>query len=324
MHLMVYGEFVLSPQVLLAQKLASLLPPSLDTSYFVNSGAEAVEGALKLSKRATARQGIVAFRNAYHGSTHGPLSLFSDENYKRPFLPLLPAVTLLDLNRWEGLKAITEYTACVIVEPVRGEAGYEVPDIGFLSALREACDRTGALLVFDEIQCGMGRTGKMFAFRHEGVIPDVLVLGKALGAGMPIGAFIASNALMSKLSHDPVLGHMTTFGGHPVVCAAALAGIDELEKNSWVNQVPAKEQIFREHLRHPRIRTISGRGLMLAADIGSFDLNQQLIDRCIKDGVISDWFLFAPGRLRIAPPLTISGEEIAHACSVIVRNLDML
>lgn len=324
MHLMVYGEFIQSPQVKLARKLASLLPPTLDTVYLVNSGTEATEGAMKLAKRHTGRPHIVACRNSYHGSTQGALSLNSNEFFRNPFRPLLPGILFIDYNQPASISMLDESVACVIVEVVQGEAGYIPADATFLQALRQACNKYGILLVFDEIQTGMGKTGSMFAFEQYGVVPDILLLGKALGAGMPIGAFISSNAIMSSLTDNPYLGHTTTFGGHPVIAAAALAGIEELEEKGYVSEVIKKGMLFRECLAHPQIKNISGSGLMLALEIGSFEDNLRVIRGCIDDGLITDWFLFATGRLRIAPPLTITEGEIRWASEIIKRNLNRL
>lgn len=321
MHLMVYGEYIQSPQVRLAQKLTSMLPPTLDCVYLVNSGAEATDGALKLAKRVTGRSEIIALKQAYHGSTHAALSLNSEEYYKQSFRPLLPDIRFLTHNRTEELQMISERTACVIVEVIRGESGYVVSDRNYLTALRERCNETGTLLLFDEIQSGMGRSGKMFAFEHVGVIPDILLLGKALGAGMPIGAFISSATHMMQLADAPMLGHITTFGGHPVVCAAALAGIEELLTHPWIDEVQEKENLFRHLLQHPSIKSISGKGLMLALEFDSFEFNKKLIDACIQDGLITDWFLFASHKLRIAPPLIISNSQIEESCHIILKNL---
>jgi acetylornithine/N-succinyldiaminopimelate aminotransferase len=324
MHLMVYGEYVQAPQVKLAERLTTLLPSVLNCVYFVNSGAEATDGALKLAKRVTGRTEIIAFKQAYHGSTHAALSLNSEEYYKNAFRPLLPDIRFLEHNQTAELDSITQRTACVVAEVIRGESGYIVSDPDFLSALRAKCNSTGALLIFDEIQSGMGRSGKMFAFEHSGVVPDVLLLGKALGAGMPIGAFIASKEMMMQLAEQPMLGHITTFGGHPVVCAAALAGLEELLSHNWIAEVADKELLFRHLLKHPAIREISGKGLMLAPELESFELNKKLIDSCISDGLIADWFLFATHKLRIAPPLIITREEIAQACDIIINNLNLI
>lgn len=322
MHLMIYGEFVQSPQVKLARKLASLLPPTLSCAYFVNSGAEATDGALKLAKRVTGRTEIIAFKQAYHGSTHAALSLNSEEEYKNAFRPLLPDVKFLNNGNIEELQGITSKTACVIVEVVRGEAGYIPTDEHFLKMLREKCSEENVLLIFDEIQTGMGRTGKLFAFEHSGVIPDILLAGKALGGGMPMGAFIASNELMLHLAENPILGHITTFGGHPVICAAALAGIEELLELGLMREVDEKERLFRELLVHPLIKEVTGKGLMLALEFESFEFNKRLIDQCIEDGLITDWFLFASNKMRIAPPLIITEVQIREACHIIIKNLD--
>lgn len=324
MHLMVYGEYVQAPQVKLAERLTTLLPSVLNCVYFVNSGAEATDGALKLAKRVTGRTEIIAFKQAYHGSTHAALSLNSEEYYKNAFRPLLPDIRFLEHNQTAELDSITQRTACVVAEVIRGESGYIVSDPDFLSALRAKCNSTGTLLIFDEIQSGMGRSGKIFAFEHSGVVPDVLLLGKALGAGMPIGAFIASKEMMMQLAEQPMLGHITTFGGHPVVCAAALAGLEELLSHNWIAEVADKELLFRHLLKHPAIRQISGKGLMLAPELESFELNKKLIDSCISDGLIADWFLFATHKLRIAPPLIITREEIAQACDIIINNLNLI
>lgn len=321
MHLMVYGEYVQAPQTQLAQKLVSLLPKELNCVYFVNSGTEATEGALKLAKRVTGRTQIIACKQAYHGSTHAALSLNSDEYFKQAFYPLLPDVHFITNGNTNELEKITAQTACVIIEIVRGEAGYEATNENYLQALSEQCSDVGALLIFDEIQTGMGRTGKMFAFEHSGIVPDILLLGKALGAGMPIGAFVSSQEHMLTLAENPMLGHITTFGGHPVVCAAALAGINELEKLDLISQVAKKEQLFRSRLIHPKIKSVTGKGLMLALSFENFDENKKIIDRCIKDGLITDWFLFAQNKLRIAPPLTITAKQIEDACEIILNNL---
>jgi acetylornithine/succinyldiaminopimelate/putrescine aminotransferase len=321
MHVMVYGEYIQSPQVQLAKKLTSLLPPTLNCVYFVTSGAEATDGALKLAKRVTNRSEIIAFKNAYHGSTHAALSLNSEEQYKQAYRPLLPDVHFLTNGNVEELERITSKTACVIIEIVRGEAGYMATDELFLKALRKKCDDHCVLLIFDEIQTGMGRTGKLFAFEHSGVIPDILLLGKALGAGMPIGAFVSSHNMMMTLADNPILGHITTFGGHPVICAAAVAGIEELLSHKWIEHISAKEILFRQNLIHPAIKSISGKGLMLSLEFDSFELNKKIIDACINDGVISDWFLFATNKFRIAPPLIITEAEIITACQIILTNI---
>ena len=321
MHLMVYGEYVQAPQVLFAQKLASLLPPQLQCTYFVNSGAEAIEGALKLAKRYTGRHEIIAFKNSYHGSTHGALSVMGNEQYKQAYRPLLPGISFIDFNDTEQLAHITQNTACVLVETIQGEAGIRVPDTAYMHALRKKCDQTGTLLILDEIQVGCGRTGKLFGFEHFGIVPDVLVLAKALGGGMPIGAFISSNAIMATLTENPILGHITTFGGHPVSCAAGMAALEVLLTDKLIDAVAAKEALFRKLLVHPAIKQVRGKGLLLAVELESFEFNKKVIDRCIANGIITDWFLHCDNAMRIAPPLIISHSEIEQACSVILEAI---
>jgi acetylornithine/N-succinyldiaminopimelate aminotransferase len=324
MHLMVYGEFIQSPQVQLAKMLTDLLPPNLNSVYLVNSGSEATDGALKLAKRVTGRTEIIACKNAYHGSGHAALSLNSHEYFKNAFRPLLPDINFIEFNNESSLENITNKTACVIVETIQGEAGYIPPQNDFLRKLRAKCDEHSVLLILDEIQTGMGRTGKLFAFEHYGIVPDILLLGKALGAGMPIGAFISSQAMMMELADNPVLGHITTFGGHPVIAAAAIAGIEEIQSHNWINEVDEKENLFRELLIHPCIKNISGKGLMLALEFKNFEFNKKLIDACIEDGLITDWFLFASQSLRIAPPLIITKEQIKWSCEILLKNIEKL
>ena len=319
-HTLVYGEFVLSPQVKLASLLAECLP-GLDSVYFVNSGAEATEGAMKLAKRATGRAEIIACRRAYHGSTQGAASLMYPPDFTLAYQPLLPGVRHIDFNQVADLEYITTKTAAVIVETVQGEAGIYKPDPQWLSALRQRCTDTGALLILDEIQAGYGRTGTMFAFETYGVVPDVLLLAKGFGGGMPIGAFIARGELMQVLSHDPPLGHITTFGGHPVSAAAALATLQVLLESDLIDQVPEKEALFRQLLAHPAIREVRSAGLWLAVDLGSAEPVQRAIRHCLDRGVITDWFLFNDHSLRIAPPLTISEAEIQMACEVLLEAL---
>ncbi|RYG11453.1 MAG: aspartate aminotransferase family protein [Chitinophagaceae bacterium] len=322
MHLMVYGEFVQSPQVNFATALASVLPNNLNSTYFVNSGAEAVEGAMKLAKRYTGRKGFVACKNAYHGSTQGAESLMESDFYSAGYGPFLPNVSFINHNNIADLEKITTETAAVFVEPIQGEAGIRVADQTYMNALRARCNETGALLVFDEIQSGFGRTGKMFAFEHYNVVPDVLLLAKGIGGGMPIGAFISSVEIMSVLSYNPILGHMTTFGGHPVCCAAGLATLNTLLDEDIVANVEAKGQLFKELLQHPAITEIRGKGLMLAIGFNSFETNKAIIDACIEDGIISDWFLHCSDAMRIAPPLIITKEEIKEACAIILKNIE--
>jgi acetylornithine/N-succinyldiaminopimelate aminotransferase len=318
LHIMVYGEFIQEPQVKLATMLAELLPPSLNTTYFVNSGSEAVEGALKLAKRFTGRHEIIAFKNAYHGSTHGALSVTGDENLKMRYRPLLPSVKHLEFNNHDEIKNITSQTACVIVEPVQGEAGIFPAHPEFLKALRQKCSDTGSLLIFDEIQTGLGRTGSMFAFEKYGVSPDILLLAKAFGGGLPLGAFIASGEIMDCLSHDPVLGHISTFGGHPLSCAAALANLQVIIREKLINKVEEKAGIFINGLKDLNaIQEIRKAGLMMALQFENEKSNHKVIGSCLQKGLITDWFLFKADALRIAPPLTISEDEILTALGII-------
>ena len=321
-HVMVYGEYVQSPQVNFAKKICQQLPKSLNSVYFVNSGSEAVEGALKLAKRFTGRTEIVSFRNAYHGSTHGSLSIMGDETLKMPFRPLLPGIKILPYNDISSLETITKKTACVIIEPIQGEAGIVVPTKAFLKGLRKRCNETGTLLIFDEIQTGFGRTGKLFALEHFKVTPDILTIGKAMGGGLPIGAFVANKKVMSSLSDNPALGHITTFGGHPLSCAAGLAALNVLLKKKLYNSVPKKEKLFRTLLKHKAIKEIRGVGLLLALQFENETLNKKVVENCIKNGIIADWFLFRPDAMRIAPPLIITEEEIKKACKTIILSIN--
>ena len=322
LHTLVYGEYVLSPQVELATLLADHLPEPLDSVYFVNSGSEATEGAMKLAKRYTGRYEIISCRDAYHGSTQGSASLMSDPFYTQVFRPLLPGIRHIEFNNKDSLKSITSKTACVVVETIQGEAGVVPPQDGFLKKLRQRCDETGALLVLDEIQAGCGRTGTLFAFEQYDVVPDILLLAKALGGGMPIGAFIASKKIMQTLSFDPILGHITTFGGHPICCAAALATVRELTESTLIADVKQKEKLFLELLVHPKIKTIRSAGLMMAAELESFEFVQAVIKDCLENGLIIDWFLFNDRSLRIAPPLIIQKDEIQRACQIILNAVD--
>ncbi len=321
MHLMVYGEFVHSPQVKLAEALAAQLPETLDSVYLVNSGAEAVEGALKLAKRYTGRPDVVHFANSYHGSTQGALSVLGSEYFRNAYRPLIPGTKMLQYNDSNELGEINHRTACVIVEPVQAESGVTVPDTDFLKQLRQRCTEVGALLILDEIQTGFGRTGSLFAFQQLGIVPDVLLCAKGMGGGMPIGAFIASKELMTVLQHGPVLGHITTFGGHPVSCAASLATLQTLLEEDYIAQVAEKERLFRQLLVHPAIRSVRSKGLLIALEFDSFETNKKIIDTCIEKGVVTDWFLFAPNCLRIAPPLVITEAEIHKACGVIMEAI---
>lgn len=318
MHLIVYGEFIDTPQVAYAKLLTDNLPASLNCVYFTNSGAEATEGAMKLAKRVTGRSKIIACNKAYHGSTQGALSVMGDEYWRNAFRPLLPDIYHLDFNNDDLIDAVDSNTACIIIETVQAESGVNKPSKKWLKALRAKCSEQGALLIFDEIQAGFGRTGSLWAFEQYEVTPDILLLGKALGGGMPLGAFIADVPLMNTLTNNPVLGHITTFGGHPVSCAAGMAGIKVILNSNWINQVNQKEQLFLSLLIHPAIKAVRSAGLWLAVEFESFEVCKSVIDHCIENGVVSDWFLFAPNCMRIAPPLIITEEEIRMVCSIIV------
>lgn len=321
MHLMVYGEYILSPQTMLAKALCDLLPENLNSCYFVNSGTEAIEGAMKLAKRYTGRTEIIAFKNAYHGSTQGALSLISDEYFKNTFRPLLPDIRFIEFNNENDLKFITKKTACVIAEVIQGEAGAIVPEKGFHKTLRNRCDETGTLLISDEIQTGFGRSGTLFAFEQYDFIPDVVVLAKGMGGGMPIGTFVSSKKIMSSLTNNPVLGHITTFGGHPVSCAASFATLKVICEMNLKTEVEEKENLFRKKLVHKKIKNISGKGLLLAVEFENAKTNKKIIKRCIENGVITDWFLFAENKMRIAPPLIISNDCIINCCDIILKSI---
>ncbi len=328
MHVMVYGEMVQTPQVDFATKLAGLLPEGLDSIYFLNSGSEAVEGALKLAKRYTGRTEMVSMRRAYHGSTHGSLSIMGTpegEEWKGAFRPLLPDVRAINFNCFEDLAQITKRTACVITEPIQGEAGVHAPQDGYLQALRQRCNEVGALLIFDEIQVGMGRSGSMFAMQKYGVTPDIVTLAKALGGGMPLGAFVASKQIMDSLQVNPVLGHISTFGGHPVCCAAGLAALNYIIDNHLVEQVETKGALYESLLAdHPQIVEIRRTGLLMAIELGSSDKLFQLMELFKEEGILSDWFLFCDTAFRISPPLTISEVEIRDSIRIITECLDRL
>jgi len=321
MHIMVYGELVQSPQVQYATLLTQYLPNSLNSVFFTASGSEATEGAMKLAKRFSNRTQIISFKNSYHGSTQGALSIMGDEYWRNAFRPLLPGTLQLNYNSFEDLNNITEHTACVIAETVQAEAGVLVPASNWLKALREKCTQTGTLLVLDEIQCGFGRNGSLWAFEQFGVVPDILLLGKALGGGMPLGAFIADKKIMDSLTHDPVLGHINTFGGHPVCCAAGLAAFTVLQDEKLIEGVKEKEAAFINALHHPQIKAVRSCGLMIAVEFDNFETNKKIIDALITKGVFTDWFLFASNCLRIVPPLTINTEEITLACKKIIGVL---
>jgi acetylornithine/N-succinyldiaminopimelate aminotransferase len=321
LHIMVYGEFIETPQVQYAKLITNNLPATLNCVYFTNSGAEAVEGAMKLAKRVTGGIQIIAFNNSYHGSTQGALSLMGDEYWRNAFRPLLPDVLHLEYNSFESLKEIRQHTACVVAETVQAEAGIIVPTKEWMQALRKKCTETGALLILDEIQAGFGRTGKLWGFEHFGIVPDILLLGKALGGGMPLGAFIADKKLMDAFTNNPVLGHITTFGGHPVCCAAGMAAMKVLLEEKLIDTVQQKEKLFRSLLVHPKIKAIRSFGLWMAVEFDSFETNKKVIDACIAAGVMTDWFLFAADCLRISPPLIITDKQISEASVTIIKSL---
>lgn len=322
LHLMVYGEFIQSPQLDYARLIAENLPSSLQSVYFVNSGAEAIEGAMKLAKRFTGRPEIAAFRNAYHGSTQGAMSIMGGEYYKREYRPLLPGIRFLEYNSFGDLEQINSNTACVVAEVTQAEAGIISPEPLFLEALRKKCDETGSLLVFDEIQTGFGRLGEIFGFAVSGIIPDILVLAKSLGGGMPLGAFISSQNIMKELSHDPALGHITTFGGHPVSCAAGMAAFRVLLDEKLYLASLDREKLFRKRLIHPAIKEIRGRGLLLAVEFGDRDIMNLVVEKARENGLVTDWFLFCDTAIRISPALNITEKEIELACSRLMLSID--
>lgn len=318
MHIMVYGEVVQSPQVNYAKQLCKFLPPNLNSIFFTNSGAEATEGALKLAKRFTGRTKIIYCKNAYHGSTHGALSVMGDEYFKRNFRPLLPDVNMINYGNLNDLKNIDSQTAAIIIETIQGESGVTVPTKEYMQQLRQKCTEVGALLILDEVQAGMGRTGKMFAFEHFDIQPDILTLAKAFGGGMPLGAFIANKSVTDSLTENPILGHITTFGGHPVSCAAGNAALNILIEENLLAVVEEKGLLFEKLLQHKKIKSISRKGLMMAVKFSSFEENKKIIDLAIANGVFTDWFLFAPESLRIVPPLNIPNNLIEKACSILL------
>ena len=323
LHLMVYGEAVESPQVRYAQRIASLLPDPLDTVYFVNSGSEAVEGALKLAKRYTGRTEIIYYKNAYHGSTHGSLSVMGGEEYRNAYRPLLPDTRQIRFNEPADLRYVTPRTACVIIEPVQGEGGIFPADRDYLQALRDRCDQTGTLLIYDEIQTGLGRTGTLYFFQQYGIVPDILCTAKAFGGGMPLGAFIASNRIMSVLKTNPVLGHITTFGGHPVCCAAGLAALEYILSERLTELADAKGALYESLLAgHPLVREIRRTGLLLGVEFGDSELTARIVLRAIDRGLMTEWFLFHDTAMRIAPPLTITDAEIRESCEILLEVLN--
>lgn len=323
MHLMVYGEYVQAPQIQLAKALTDLLPASLNSVFYTNSGTEATEGALKLAKRVTGRTEIICFTNAYHGSTHGSLSVMGNEEFKQAFRPLLPDVKIVPYNSIEEItQQITSKTAAVILEPVQSETGYTIATNAFLQVIRKQCTEHGALLILDEIQNGFGRSGTFFAFEQTGITPDILLLAKGMGGGLPIGCFISSRELLNEFTHSPVLGNINTFGGNAVCCAASLACLQTILEEKITDQVERKGALIRSLLIHPAIKAIKGKGLMMSLDFENVELNFKIIETCIKNGLIVDWFLFNAHSMRIAPPLIITEEEIRKSCEIILRSID--
>ena len=324
LHVMVYGELIQSPQVDYASKLAQVLPDPLNAVYFTNSGSEATEGAIKLARRVTGKTEIVAAHKSYHGSTLGALSVMGDEYWRNAFRPLLPGVWHHDYNSEAFLNAINKNTACVIIEPIQAESGVCMPNKAWIQSVRNKCSELGALLIIDEIQTGFGRTGKMWGFEHSELIPDIVLLGKALGGGMPLGAFVAAKEHMQQLSTNPVLGHITTFGGHPVSCAAGIAALAVLLEEKLIGQIEEKSNLFLKELQHEKIKQVRAKGLLIAIELESSELVLASIQGCLENNLFSDWFLFAPNCIRIAPPLTITLEEIESACKAIKHVLSSL
>ena len=324
MHVMVYGEYIQSPAVKLTKLLASHLPLKLKKTYLTNSGTEAIDGAMKLARRYTGRSEIISAKNAYHGNTMGALSVMGYEERKQPFRPLIPDIRFIEFNKVADLSKITTKTAAVILETIQGGAGFIEPKNGYLTKVQEKCNAVGALLILDEIQPGIGRTGKLFGFENYDCIPDVVVTGKGLGGGMPIGAFTASEEMMDSLSDHPKLGHITTFGGHPVIAAAALATLEEITTSNLMSEVLEKEALIRKHLQHPLIKEIRGKGLMLALMVDSSEIANKIVLQAKQDGLILFWLLYEPKAVRISPPLTISKEEIVKGCHIILNILNSL
>lgn len=322
LHIMVFGEYIQSSSNTLAQKLAALLPASLNCCYFVNSGTEANEAALKLAKRYTGRTELISCKKSYHGSTHGSLSVSGNETKKAAFRPLLPDVRFIEFNNPNDIPQITERTACVIMETIQGDAGVRVPSVGYMKAIRKRCDEVGAMLILDEIQCGMGRSGTLFAFEQFGIVPDVLTIAKAFGGGLPIGAFISRKEVMECLTYDPPLGHITTFGGNPVCCASALATLEVIQQEKLLDTVEEKGKLFEDLLKHPLVKEIRRIGLMFALDFDSADRVNSIVQFAKEEGVICYWFLSHPNSFRIAPPLTITKEQIKQSCAVILRAIE--
>ena len=322
LHVMVYGEYALEKPVELCKLLAKVTPDPLEVTYLVNSGAEAIDGSLKLAKRHTGSEDIIAFHNAYHGNTHGALSVAGNEYHKSAFRPLLPLVNFIHFNNEEDLAKITEKTAGVVVETIQGAAGFITPENDYLKKLKKRCEEVGALLILDEIQPGFGRTGKLFGFEHYGIVPDILAMGKGMGGGLPVGAFMSSREIMSCLSHSPKLGHITTFGGNPLIAASCLATLEEILESGLLDEIEEKEKLFRKLLVHPKIKYINGKGIMLAVNLGSPDYCIRVVEQCMKDGLIVSCQLYRNDYLRISPALILSKEEIEKGCTIILNTLD--
>jgi acetylornithine/succinyldiaminopimelate/putrescine aminotransferase len=322
LHITVFGEFVQSPQIELAEKLVSVLPNSLNSVYFVNSGTEATEGAMKIAKRYTGRSKIIAANKAYHGSTQGALSLIGNEDYRTAYGPLLPDIEFINFNSMSDLSKIDTDTAAVILETIQGEAGVRVPEQKWIQAVRNKCNETGTLLILDEIQTGFGRTGKLFGFEHFNIIPDIVLLAKGMGGGMPIGAFVARKEIMDVIKDNPMLGHITTFGGHPLSCAAALASLNVILEEKLAEGIERKANLFRSLLKHPSISEIRGQGFMMAIQLGSFEQVENISRYCAKNGIMIDWFLHCETALRLAPPLIIEDAEIQKSCEIILKGID--
>lgn len=322
LHVMVYGEYAQEKPVELCRLLAEATPEPLEVTYLVNSGAEAIDGALKLAKRYTGREEIISMKNSYHGNTHGALSVSGNEFHKREFRPLLPMISFIEFNNEEEFSKITEKTACVIAETIQGAAGFLTPSQNYFKNLKKRCEEVGALLILDEIQPGFGRTGKLFSFEHYDMVPDILVMGKGMGGGVPVGAFMSSAEIMKSLQHSPKLGHITTFGGNPLIAAASFATLKEVLESSLMNEVEEKEKLFRELLVHPKIKKVNGRGLMLAVELESPEYTLDVAKRCMEKGLIVFWQLYRNEFMRISPPLTISKEEIKKGCEIILEALN--
>ena len=322
LHVMVYGEYAQEKPVELCRLLAEATPEPLEVTYLVNSGAEAIDGALKLAKRYTGREEIISMKNSYHGNTHGALSVSGNEFHKREFRPLLPMISFIEFNNEEEFSKITEKTACVIAETIQGAAGFLTPSQNYFKNLKKRCEEVGALLILDEIQPGFGRTGKLFSFEHYDMVPDILVMGKGMGGGVPVGAFMSSAEIMKSLQYSPKLGHITTFGGNPLIAAASFATLKEVLESSLMNEVEEKEKLFRELLVHPKIKKVNGRGLMLAVELESPEYTLDVAKRCMEKGLIVFWQLYRNEFMRISPPLTISKEEIKKGCEIILEALN--